>query len=80
MEDQKAIAMEAHNTIVTMEQELKLILRQICKLEKKVHFVIIFSSCCFFLQVANFLGQKIVQRFMFNYVLWKMIMFDILEL
>jgi D-ribose pyranose/furanose isomerase RbsD len=26
MEDQKAIAMEAHNTIVTMEKELKLIL------------------------------------------------------
>jgi hypothetical protein len=49
MEDQKAIAMEAHNIIVTMEQELKLILQQICKLEKKVHFVIIFSSSCFFL-------------------------------
>jgi beta-galactosidase beta subunit len=41
MKDRKAIAMEAHNTIVIVEQEVKLILQRICKHEEKVRFVII---------------------------------------
>jgi hypothetical protein len=41
MEDQEAIAMEAHNTILVVEQEVKLILQRICKLEEKVRFVMI---------------------------------------
>lgn len=58
MEDRKAIAMEAHNTIVVVEQEVKLILQWICKLEEKVRFVMIFSSCCFFSIGCKFSKSK----------------------
>jgi hypothetical protein len=35
MEDQEAIAMEAHSTIIAMEQEVKLICNEIVNLKRK---------------------------------------------